>query len=56
MAWRFRKSLKFGPLTLNLSRSNVEYSIVGRGFRVGRDAGIEDLLPRQTAIFREDAK
>jgi len=38
MAWRFRKSLKFGPLKVNLSKSGVGYSIGGRGFRVGQDA------------------
>jgi hypothetical protein len=38
MAWRFRKSLKFGPLKVNLSKSSVGYSIGGRGFRVGKDA------------------
>jgi hypothetical protein len=38
MAWRFRRSLNFGPLKLNLSRSGVGYSIGGRGFRVGKDA------------------
>jgi hypothetical protein len=51
MAWRFRKSLKFGPLKVDLFKS-----IGGRGFRLGQDAKMEDLLPRQTAIFREDAK
>jgi hypothetical protein len=38
MAWRFRKSLKLGPVRLNLSKSGVGYSIGGRGFRVGKDA------------------
>lgn len=38
MAWRFRKSLNFGPLKVNLSKSGVGYSIGGRGFRVGKDA------------------
>ncbi len=38
MAWRFRKSLKLGPVRLNLSKSGVGYSIGGRGFRVGQDA------------------
>jgi len=38
MAWRFRKSLKLGPVRLNLSKSGVGYSIGGRGLRVGKDA------------------
>jgi len=38
MAWRFRKSIKLGPLKLNLSKSGVGYSIGGCGFRVGKDA------------------
>jgi hypothetical protein len=38
MAWRFRKSIKFGPLRLNLSKSGIGTSIGVRGFRVGKDA------------------
>ena len=38
MAWRFRKSIKLGPLRLNLSKSGVGTSIGVRGFRVGKDA------------------
>jgi hypothetical protein len=38
MAWRFRRSLKFGPLKLNLSKSGVGYSVGVRGIRVGQDA------------------
>ncbi len=38
MAWGFRRSLKFGPLKLNLSKSGVGYSVGARGFRVGRVA------------------
>jgi hypothetical protein len=38
MAWRFRKSLKLGPLRFNLSKSGVGYSFGGRGFRLGKDA------------------
>jgi len=32
MAWRFRKSIKLGPLRLNLSKSGVGTSIGVRGF------------------------
>lgn len=38
MAWRFRKSLKLGPLRFNLSKSGIGTSIGVRGFRVGTDA------------------
>ena len=38
MGWRFRRSLKLGPLKLNFSKSGVGYSVGVRGFRVGKDA------------------
>lgn len=38
MTWRFRRSLKLGPLKLNFSKSGVGYSVGVRGFRVGKDA------------------
>ena len=38
MAWRLRKSLKLGPIKLNLSKSGVGASIGVRGLRVGTDA------------------
>src|ERR1019366_5899564 len=38
MAWRFRRSLKLGPLRLNFSKSGIGYSAGVRGFRVGKDA------------------
>jgi hypothetical protein len=38
MAWRFRRSLKLGPLRLNFSKSGIGYSAGVRGFRVGTDA------------------
>jgi hypothetical protein len=38
MAWRFRRSLKLGPLKLNFSRSGIGYSAGVRGFRVDTDA------------------
>jgi len=38
MGWGFRKSINFGPLRINASKSGLGYSIGGRGFRVGRDA------------------
>jgi hypothetical protein len=38
MAWRFRRSLKLGPLKLNFSRSGIGYSAGVRGIRAGTDA------------------
>jgi len=38
MAWRFRKSIKLGPLRFNLSKSGIGTSVGVRGFRVGTDA------------------
>jgi hypothetical protein len=38
MGWGFRKSINFGPLRINASKSGLGYSVGGRGFRVGRDA------------------
>jgi hypothetical protein len=38
MGWSFRKSMKCGPLRINLSKSGVGYSIGGKGFRTGVNA------------------
>src|ERR1017187_2903879 len=38
MAWRFRRSLKLGPLRLNFSKSGIGYPAGVRGFRVSTDA------------------
>lgn len=38
MAWGFRRSLNFGPLRVNASKSGLGYSVGGRGFRIGKDA------------------
>jgi hypothetical protein len=35
MGFYVRKSVNFGPLRVNLSRSGVGYSVGGRGFRTG---------------------
>ncbi len=35
MGWSYRKSLSFGPLRLNLSKSGVGYSVGVPGFRTG---------------------
>lgn len=39
MGLRFRKSIKAGPLRINLSKSGVGYSIGGKGFRYTKKAG-----------------
>jgi hypothetical protein len=38
MAWGFRKSINFGPLRINTSKSGLGYSFGGRGFRIGKDS------------------
>lgn len=35
MGWYLRRSVKFGPLRLNLSKSGIGYSLGVKGFRVG---------------------
>jgi hypothetical protein len=35
MGLYYRKSLKFGPFRVNLSKSGVGYSVGGTGFRTG---------------------
>ena len=39
MGFRFRKSVNFGPLRVNFSKSGVGYSMGGKGFRVTKKAG-----------------
>jgi TM2 domain-containing membrane protein YozV len=38
MGWSFRRSLKFGPFRLNLSKSGIGYSLGIPGFRMGKSA------------------
>lgn len=38
MGFRFRKSIKAGPLRINLSKSGVGYSVGGKGFRYTKKA------------------
>jgi len=38
MGVRFRKSIKAGPVRVNLSKSGVGYSVGGKGFRVAKKA------------------
>src|SRR5262249_5628448 len=39
MTWYLRKSLRFGPLRLNLSKRGVGASVGVKGARIGVDAG-----------------
>jgi len=39
MSFRFRKSIKAGPVRVNFSKSGVGYSVGGKGFRVTKKAG-----------------
>lgn len=39
MGFRFRKSIKAGPVRINLSKSGVGYSVGGKGFRYSKKAG-----------------
>ena len=38
MGWSFRRSIRFGPLRFNLSKSGIGTSVGIPGFRVGKDA------------------
>jgi hypothetical protein len=38
MGWSFRRSFRFGPFRVNLSKSGVGYSVGTRGIRVGEDS------------------
>ncbi|HOX37704.1 MAG TPA: DUF4236 domain-containing protein [Candidatus Brocadiia bacterium] len=38
MGWTYRKSVNFGPLRINLSKSGVGYSVGGKGYRTGKTA------------------
>ncbi|MBI3818502.1 MAG: DUF4236 domain-containing protein [Planctomycetes bacterium] len=39
MGWSFRKSINFGPVRVNVSKSGIGYSVGGGGFRTGVRAG-----------------
>jgi hypothetical protein len=57
VGWNFRRSIRFGPLRFNLSKSGVGTSVGIPGFRVGKDAKGRDYqqtsLPG-TGIYRRD--
>jgi hypothetical protein len=57
MGWNLRRSVSFGPLRFNLSKSGVGYSVGTRGLRVGRDAagrGYSSMSVPGTGIYRRD--
>ena len=57
MAWNFRKSLRFGPLRINLSKSGIGYSLGLPGYRLGRDAKgkkYQSVNLPGTGIYRRD--
>ena len=39
MGIRFRKSIQFGPLRINLSKSGIGWSVGGKGARFTKKAG-----------------
>jgi hypothetical protein len=57
MGWNLRRSVNFGPLRINLSKSGVGYSVGTRGLRVGRDAAgrsYSSISVPGTGIYRRD--
>jgi hypothetical protein len=57
MGWNWRRSLRFGPLKINLSKSGVGYSVGIRGARLGTDAKgrkYQSLNLPGTGIYRRD--
>jgi Protein of unknown function (DUF4236) len=57
MGWGFRRSLRFGPFRINLSKSGIGYSVGMRGLRVGKDGkgrNYRALGIPGTGIFRRD--
>jgi hypothetical protein len=38
MGWGYRKSIKFGPFRINLSKSGVGHSVGGKGARYTKTA------------------
>lgn len=57
MGWNLRRSINFGPVRMNLSKSGVGYSVGIRGFRVGRDSKgrkYRAVSIPSTGIYRRD--
>jgi hypothetical protein len=55
MAWVLRKSIRVGPLSLNLSKRGVGTSVGVKGFRAGVDASGKPYVAggREGIYFRE---
>jgi hypothetical protein len=59
MGWSFRKSINFGPLRVNLSKSGIGYSVGGKDLRIGRDAKghtYEDVTVPGTGLHYRSSK
>jgi hypothetical protein len=57
MGWSVRRTAKFGPLRINLSKSGIGWSLGGRGFRFGKDAKGRNYSQASipgTGIYRRD--
>jgi hypothetical protein len=57
MGWGFRRSINFGPLRINLSKSGMGYSVGTRGLRVGKDVKgrtYSSVSIPATGIYRRD--
>ena len=57
MGWNWRRSLRFGPLKVNLSKRGVGYSVGLPGIRLGTDAKgrkYQSLNVPGTGIYRRD--
>ena len=57
MGWNLRRSVNFGPLRINFSKSGVGYSVGTRGLRLGKDAAgrtYSSLSIPGTGIYRRD--
>jgi hypothetical protein len=57
MGWNLRRSLRFGPFRINLSKSGVGYSVGLPGYRLGKDAKgrpYQQMSIPGTGIYRRD--
>jgi hypothetical protein len=57
MSWNLRRSINFGPVRINFSKSGVGYSVGTRGLRVVKDAAgrtYSSLSIPGTGIYRRD--
>jgi len=57
MGWNLRRSVNFGPLRINFSKSGIGYSVGSRGLRIGKDAAgrtYSSLSIPGTGVYRRD--